>query len=108
MRYSLDLPDLPEQKVLPQQAFYGETHLVSLAEAEGEISAEMIMAYPPGIPLICPGEKITKEIIEYIQLLHTEEAELQGTQDPKVRNIKVLSHRLVLLKNQTGTIQNVG
>ncbi|KJS23395.1 MAG: arginine decarboxylase [Clostridiaceae bacterium BRH_c20a] len=108
LRYSLDLPDLPEQKVLPQQAFYGETHLVSLAEAEGEISAEMIMAYPPGIPLICPGEKITKEIIEYIQLLHTEEAELQGTQDPKVRNIKVLSHRLVLLKNQTGTIQNVG
>jgi len=108
LRYSLDLPNLPEQKVLPQQAFYGETHLVSLAEAEGEISAEMIMAYPPGIPLICPGEKITKEIIEYIQLLHTEEAELQGTQDPKVKNIKVLSRRLVLLQNQTGTIQNVG
>ncbi|KJS80182.1 MAG: arginine decarboxylase [Peptococcaceae bacterium BICA1-8] len=108
LRYSLDLPNLPEQKVLPRQAFYGETHLVSLTEAEGEISAEMIMAYPPGIPLICPGEKITKEIIEYIQLLHTEEAELQGTQDPKVRNIKVLSRRLVLLQYQNGIIQNVG
>lgn len=99
-RFSMDLPQLPEQQVLPRQAFYGETHVVSLAEAEGEISAEMIMAYPPGIPIICPGERITKEIIEYIQLLHTEEAELQGTQDPKVRNIKVLNRRLVLLQNQ--------
>ncbi|MDK2823731.1 MAG: arginine decarboxylase [Clostridia bacterium] len=108
VRYAMDLPNLPEQQVLPRQAFYGETHMVPLTDAEGEISAEMIMAYPPGIPLICPGERITKEIIEYIQLLHTEEAELQGTQDPKVKNIKVLSRRLVLLQNQTGTIQHVG
>ncbi|MFZ5943595.1 MAG: aminotransferase class I/II-fold pyridoxal phosphate-dependent enzyme [Bacillota bacterium] len=107
-RCTIDLPKLPEQQILPRQAFYGETHVVPIADAEGEISAEMIMAYPPGIPLICPGERITKEIIEYIQLLHTEEAELQGTQDPKVRNIKVLKHRLVLLQNQSGTIQNVG
>ncbi|MDN5323614.1 MAG: arginine decarboxylase [Clostridia bacterium] len=108
VRYAMDLPNLPEQQVLPRQAFYGETHMVPLTDAEGEISAEMIMAYPPGIPLICPGERITKEIIEYIQLLHTEEAELQGTQDPKVKNIKVLSRRIVLLQNQTGTIQHVG
>lgn len=106
VRYALDLPNLPDQQVLPRQAFYGETHLLPLNEAEGEISAEMIMAYPPGIPLICPGERITKEIIEYIQLLHTEEAQLQGTQDPKVRNIKVLNNRLVLLQNET--IQNAG
>jgi len=108
VRYTIDLPNIPEQQILPRQAFYGETHLVPLAEAEGEISAEMIMAYPPGIPLICPGERITKEIIEYIQLLHTEEAELQGTQDPKVQNIKVLKHRLVLLQNSIESIQNAG
>jgi len=108
IRHSIDLPQLPEQQVLPRQAFYGETHIVPLSEAEGEISAEMIMAYPPGIPIICPGERITKEVIEYIQLLHTENAELQGTQDPEVRNIKVLSCRLVLLQNQIDAIKDVG
>ena len=56
VRYAFDLPNLPEQKILPRQAFYGETHIVPLSEAVGEVSAEMIMAYPPGIPLICPGE----------------------------------------------------
>ncbi|MFZ7102609.1 MAG: aminotransferase class I/II-fold pyridoxal phosphate-dependent enzyme [Peptococcaceae bacterium] len=108
IRYTIDLPHIPEQQVLPREAFYGETHIVPLEEAEGEISAEMIMAYPPGIPLICPGERITKEIIDYVQVLHTEEAELQGTQDPKVKKIKVLNRRLVLLQSQTGTIHNVG
>ena len=79
-----------------------------LVEAEGEISAEMVMAYPPGIPIICPGERITKEIVEYIQLLHKEEAELQGTQDPQVKNIKVLSSRLILLQNIETIKQQVG
>lgn len=106
VRYFVDLPKISEQQVLPRDAFYGETRIIPLEEAEGEISAEAIMAYPPGIPIICPGERITKEIIEYIQLLHSEEAQLQGTQDPQVKNIKVLNQRLVLLQNQADSIQN--
>lgn len=108
VRVSTPIPHLPEQQVLPKDAFYGESHLISLAEAEGEISAEMIMAYPPGIPIICPGERITKEIVDYIQLLHKEEAILQGTQDPQVKNIKVLNSKLALLPNNESTQLNVG
>lgn len=108
VRFTTSIPNLPEQQVLPKDAFYGESHLIPLSEAEGEISAEMIMAYPPGIPIICPGERITKEIVEYIQLLHKEEAILQGTQDPQVKNIKVLNSRLVLLQSNENTQLNVG
>ncbi|NLT94256.1 MAG: aminotransferase class I/II-fold pyridoxal phosphate-dependent enzyme [Clostridia bacterium] len=108
VKYTINLPDIPEQQILPRQAFYAETVLLPIEEAEGEISAEMIMAYPPGIPLICPGEKITKEVIQYVKLLHKEDAQLQGTQDPQVKHIKVLKHRLVLLQNQSETYQNAG
>jgi arginine decarboxylase len=50
----------------------------------------MIMAYPPGIPVICPGEKITKDIIEYVNILKAEHCQLQGTADPYVNHIRVL------------------
>ena len=110
IRCSLDLPQIPEQLISPKEAFYSETRQVSIEDAEGEISAEMIMAYPPGIPIICPGERITQEIVDYVRLLHKEEADLQGTQDPTVTKIKVLNNRLVLLNEQTTAlaVDNVG
>lgn len=57
----------------------------------GEISGESIMAYPPGIPIIVPGEQITEEILEYIFVLKEEECSLQGPADPLIENIRVLS-----------------
>jgi arginine decarboxylase len=50
----------------------------------------MIMAYPPGIPILCIGELITKEIIDYIDILKNQDCELQGTSDTSVDYIKVL------------------
>ena len=58
--------------------------------SEGEISGEMIMAYPPGIPVICMGERITKEIIDFIKILKKEKCQLQGTADPYVDFVRVL------------------
>jgi len=92
------LPDTPEQVVSPQEAFYSDTRVVLLEEAEGEICAEMIMAYPPGIPIICPGEVITREIIEYVRVLKQEHCQLQGTEDPLMDKIKVLSRHFVLVQ----------
>jgi arginine/lysine/ornithine decarboxylase len=51
----------------------------------------MVLAYPPGIPLICPGELITPDIISYIEYLRGEGSNLQGTPDPSLRTIRVLS-----------------
>ncbi len=99
-KYFVPLPAIPESVISPRDAFYAETGPVPLCEAEGEISAEMIMAYPPGIPIICPGERITQDVIDYVNILKKETAELQGTEDPDMVNIKVLKNRLVLVQNE--------
>lgn len=103
LKYSMNLPAPPEMLVSPREAFYSEKKSVLLEEAEGEISAEMIMAYPPGIPLICPGERITREVIDYVKILKKEPCQLQGTEDPEINYIKVLSRHLVLVRSDSDT-----
>lgn len=80
----------PVSIITPREAFYANKHIVKLQDAEGEISGESIMTYPPGIPIITPGERITQDIIDYIQWLKEEGSQLQGTEDPYVNQIKVL------------------
>ena len=90
VKYCPPPPEIPRMAVLPRDAFYSETRTVPLYEAAGEVSAEAIMAYPPGIPLLCPGEMITQEIIDYVNILKQENADLQGTEDAGINQIKVL------------------
>jgi arginine decarboxylase len=85
------IPDSPEMVVPPRQAFYSRKKRVLLKEAAGEIAGEMIMAYPPGIPVICIGERISHDIIDYIQILKEEQCELQGFADPSIEHIQVLA-----------------
>ncbi|MGF7185975.1 arginine/lysine/ornithine decarboxylase [Desulfitispora alkaliphila] len=99
LKYSVQLPEIPNLSVSPQEAFYSETKTVRLDQAAGEISAEMIMAYPPGIPIICPGERITEGVINYVKVLKIEKADLQGPEDPLIENIKVLENRLILVND---------
>lgn len=56
----------PNVRIRPRDAYNAPKKFVKLTNALGEISAESIMIYPPGIPIIIPGEKISKEIIETI------------------------------------------
>lgn len=98
IKHTVNLPLPPKQLVSPRDAYYSDKKTVPLEKAEGEISAEMIMAYPPGIPLICPGERLTREIIDYVKILKKEPCQLQGTQDPEINNIKVLSRHFVLVQ----------
>ncbi len=87
---SFVIPESPEMIVTPRDAFYNAKKSIRLDEACGEIAGEMVMAYPPGIPVICPGEKITRDIIDYIKLLKEQPCELQGTSDSKLDHILVL------------------
>jgi len=98
-KYTPPLPSLPPVAALPREAFYSETKIVPLEEAAGEISAEAITAYPPGIPLICPGELITQEIIDYVNVLKRENADLQGLEDPEFNRIRVLK-KVAYLESQ--------
>lgn len=91
IKITVPLPENQELVVSPRYAFYSAKREVRLEESEGEISTEMLMAYPPGIPIICPGERITSEVIEYAKALRAEGCHLQGTEDPDAIMIKVLA-----------------
>lgn len=86
----ITMPNL-EMIISPREAYYCNKKSVLLDLAIGEISGEMAMAYPPGIPAICPGERITKEIVDYIKMMKKSQYQLQGTEDPYLNYINILS-----------------
>ncbi|MFD3156152.1 aminotransferase class I/II-fold pyridoxal phosphate-dependent enzyme [Haloimpatiens sp. FM7330] len=85
-----DIPEIPEQILIPREAFNSEKTCVSIQDSIGKISGEFLLAYPPGIPILCPGEKITKEIVDYVNELKKAGLFVQGTEDPDVENIKIV------------------
>lgn len=86
----IDIPPIPKQVLIPREAFYGSKYSVPINESVGLISGEFLMAYPPGIPVLCPGEIITSEIVKYVKQLKDAGLYVQGTEDHKVENIKVV------------------
>ena len=58
--------------------------------AVGRVSAESIAGYPPGIPALLPGERITAEVVEYLRALAAEGARLHGASDPGFQTITVV------------------
>ena len=79
-----------EVVVSPREAFLGSTEVVAVDAADGRVSAEAIAGYPPGIPALLPGERITLELIEYLRELRDSGARLHGASDPGFRTINVL------------------
>ena len=86
----LDIPNIPESAITPREAFNSNKLSIPLKDSVGKISGEFLLAYPPGIPVLCPGEIITKEIIDYVENLRAVGLYVQGTEDPKVENIKIV------------------
>ncbi|MEV8527124.1 ornithine decarboxylase [Streptomyces sp. NPDC052000] len=56
-----------EQAMLPRDAFFGRTEQIPAEQAAGRISAEMLTPYPPGIPAVLPGERLTADIVKYLR-----------------------------------------
>ncbi len=80
----------PEVIMSPQKAFYSKKEQVVLEKTSGKICGELVMCYPPGIPILTPGEKITDDIIEYIKYAKEKGCSLQGTLDPNVEYVSVI------------------
>lgn len=80
----------PEVVMPPQQAFYSNQHSVAIKDSKGYTCGEFVMAYPPGIPILAPGERITQEIIDYIAYAKAKGCFLTGTEDMAIENIKVV------------------
>ena len=71
----------PETYTRPRDAYHAPKLVVTLDEAENEIAAEQVMIYPPGIPILIPGEVITKEVIEDIKFYLQKGSALQSDLD---------------------------
>lgn len=81
----------PQVVMTPQDAFYAEKRSLPLSEAAGHISGESLMTYPPGIPLLAPGEKITQEIVDFINSSREKGCVLTGTRDITAQTIQVMA-----------------
>jgi lysine decarboxylase len=80
----------PQVAMTPQQAFHAKKRSVPIRESLGMISAELVMAYPPGIPILAPGERLTSEIIDYIRYAKEKGCVMTGTKDMEMNNIETV------------------
>jgi len=84
------VPEIPHLSISPRDAFYADTEIIPLKQAVGRIIAEFIMVYPPGIPILLPGEVISQENIDYI-MEHVEVGlPVQGPEDKTIQQVKVI------------------
>ena len=81
-----------EPKVIttPQKAFYAEKESLLRNESLGRVCSEFVMCYPPGIPVLAPGEEITAEVLEYIDYAKAKGCSMTGPEDPTIETLNVL------------------
>lgn len=80
----------PSVAVTPKEAFYAEKEALPLHETAGRVCSEFVMCYPPGIPILAPGERITGEILNYIEYAKAKGCSMTGTEDPGIEWLNVL------------------
>jgi lysine decarboxylase len=84
------LYEVPEQVMSPGEAFHATQQKVPLAESVGRISAEMAATYPPGIPVVVPGERLTPALVAHLQAQVAAGGRIVGPQDPRLDRIQVV------------------
>ena len=67
-------------------------------ETKGRICSEFVMCYPPGIPILAPGEQITEEILEYILYAKEKGCSMTGPEDPGIERLNVLKGGMGLME----------
>ncbi|MBH1941486.1 aminotransferase class I/II-fold pyridoxal phosphate-dependent enzyme [Mobilitalea sibirica] len=80
----------PDVVLTPQTAFYSDKKSILLKDSLNHIAGEFVMCYPPGIPILAPGERITKDIIDYIIYAKEKGSVLTGPKDMKVEYINIV------------------
>ena len=80
----------PQVAVSPQEAFYAPKESLPLDETEGRVCSEFVMCYPPGIPILAPGERITRQILDYIVYAKGKGCSMTGPEDADIARLNVL------------------
>ena len=74
----------------PQESFYAEKESLPIKETRGRICSEFVMCYPPGIPILAPGERITDRIIDYIIYAKKKGCSMTGPEDEYIERLNVM------------------
>ncbi|MDD3350781.1 MAG: aminotransferase class V-fold PLP-dependent enzyme [Eubacteriales bacterium] len=85
------LPAIPPRVITPREAFFSKKKQIPWEEAKGEVAGEMIAPYPPGIPVIYPGEIMTAEVWDYIESYRVCGRHLHGPADPTLSYFHIVS-----------------
>ncbi len=80
----------PDVAVTPQFAFYAPKESLPIEETAGRVCSEFVMCYPPGIPILAPGERVTGKILEYIRYAKEKGCQLTGPENAKIERLNVL------------------
>ncbi|MEI6131954.1 MAG: aminotransferase class I/II-fold pyridoxal phosphate-dependent enzyme [Bacillota bacterium] len=80
----------PRVLMAPQEAFYSAKQSMPLDESIGKVCTEFVMCYPPGIPILAPGEEVTAEVVEYIKYAKAKGCSLTGTEDMRTEKLNVI------------------
>jgi arginine decarboxylase len=83
-------PPWGELKLSPRDAFLGPQEVVPAGEAAGRVAAEALATYPPGIPNVLPGERLTAETLDYIRSALDHGGSLRGATDRRLRTVRVV------------------
>lgn len=86
------LPPTPPQRLRPREAALGRSERVPLAGAAGRIAADIVCPYPPGIPVLYPGEEVSPEAVAYLQDILHKGGEVRGlTGEPAKPSVRVVA-----------------
>ncbi|WP_293353718.1 MULTISPECIES: aminotransferase class I/II-fold pyridoxal phosphate-dependent enzyme [unclassified Microcoleus] len=80
----------PPPSLSPREAFFSPAETVAIDKAVDRLSAELICPYPPGIPVLMPGEIITPQALEYLQQILADGGKITGCSDPRLQTLKVV------------------
>ncbi len=80
----------PDLAMTPARAFYAPAESLPLTACRGRIASESLMCYPPGIPILAPGERVTGEVLDYISYAKEKGSKMTGTEDPAAERLKVV------------------
>lgn len=91
----IDLPDPAglelETVVLPRDAFFGDAELVPADSAVGRVAAEQLTPYPPGIPAVVPGERLSGEVVDYLRTGLAAGMVVPDATDPTLKTLRVVA-----------------
>ncbi len=91
LRTDPPMPPLPPMELLPRDAFFAESRPIAWEDAVGAIAAELVCPYPPGTPALVPGERITREVVEYLDSMRALGAQIAGPADPQLETIRIMA-----------------